>query len=329
MLDPVTAIGLASSIVAFVDFGAKLVKGSIEIYKASDGTLIENRGSQAIAVAMGRFATRLLIQQPSQLSDEEKELSNLANECYRVCIKLIDLLELVKPKDMSSKRQSLWAALKSRFHESEREDLEKRLDTCRRQLELHMNFKNMISIGTLSEYVRHNSEGLKPLEATVSELLASGIDAQESIRQLLNIQRTALHVAINDRILESLDFEGMNARHGMIDEAYEKTFQWIFDVDSPDDDDDEIGSSFSADISDIVDSNDSGASMDFSRSEAQQKKDEEFQMRKESREKFLMWLSTGTGIFHISGKMGCGKSTLMKFLCQHPETHTRLDKWAS
>ncbi|KAK0716088.1 hypothetical protein B0H67DRAFT_666678, partial [Lasiosphaeris hirsuta] len=32
---------------------------------------------------------------------------------------------------------------------------------------------------------------------------------------------------------------------------------------------------------------------------------------------FNDWLENGDGIFHISGKPGSGKSTLMKFLCKH------------
>jgi len=39
---------------------------------------------------------------------------------------------------------------------------------------------------------------------------------------------------------------------------------------------------------------------------------------------FKEWLASGDGIFHISGKPGSGKSTLMKYLCRHPETETQL-----
>ncbi|KAG5802471.1 hypothetical protein H9Q74_009528 [Fusarium xylarioides] len=230
MLDPVTAIGLASSIVAFVDFSAKLVKGSIEIYQASDGTLTENRSSQAVAVAMERFAARLVIQQPSQPSNEEKEIVDLATKCHAVCIEILGLLGRIKPKDLSSKTQSLWAALKNKLHEGEREELEKRLDTYRRRLELHMNFKAMISVDTLSQYVRHNTESLHPLKVTVSELSAIGIETQESIRQLLDMLKKALYANINNQILESLEHDDMERRHEMIEEAHEKTFQWIFDV---------------------------------------------------------------------------------------------------
>lgn len=46
------------------------------------------------------------------------------------------------------------------------------------------------------------------------------------------------------------------------------------------------------------------------------------------REKWTNWLSSGNGIFHIAGKLGSGKSTLMKFLCSHPQTKVALQKWA-
>lgn len=46
------------------------------------------------------------------------------------------------------------------------------------------------------------------------------------------------------------------------------------------------------------------------------------------RESFRYWLSSGDGIFHVSGKLGSGKSTLIKFLCERPETKLELEKWA-
>jgi len=41
---------------------------------------------------------------------------------------------------------------------------------------------------------------------------------------------------------------------------------------------------------------------------------------KASRDCFGQWLSHGTGFFWIEGKAGCGKSTLMKFLCADERT---------
>jgi ABC-type hemin transport system ATPase subunit len=47
-----------------------------------------------------------------------------------------------------------------------------------------------------------------------------------------------------------------------------------------------------------------------------------------ARDALHSWLSAGTGIFHISGKLGSGKSTLMKYLCGHPSTKALLNEWA-
>lgn len=44
---------------------------------------------------------------------------------------------------------------------------------------------------------------------------------------------------------------------------------------------------------------------------------------------FTDWLKSGSGIFHIIGKPGSGKSTLMKFLCEQDETRDHLQEWAS
>ncbi|KAL2130780.1 hypothetical protein VTI74DRAFT_5960 [Chaetomium olivicolor] len=43
--------------------------------------------------------------------------------------------------------------------------------------------------------------------------------------------------------------------------------------------------------------------------------------------KFSQWLSSGDGIFHICGKLGSGKSTLMKKLCSDQRTRAKLKKW--
>lgn len=44
--------------------------------------------------------------------------------------------------------------------------------------------------------------------------------------------------------------------------------------------------------------------------------------------KIQNWLSSDEGIFHISGKLGSGKSTLMKYLCNNDTTRSLLDTWA-
>ena len=49
----------------------------------------------------------------------------------------------------------------------------------------------------------------------------------------------------------------------------------------------------------------------------------------ELQHRFQQWLKIGDGLFWITGKAGSGKSTLMKFIAEHPKTRHALLQWAS
>jgi hypothetical protein len=44
---------------------------------------------------------------------------------------------------------------------------------------------------------------------------------------------------------------------------------------------------------------------------------------------FTKWLTSQDGIYWISGKAASGKSTLMKYLCSHPDVKRHLASWAN
>lgn len=54
----------------------------------------------------------------------------------------------------------------------------------------------------------------------------------------------------------------------------------------------------------------------------------ERELRRQTRQSFLTWFKTGNQVYHISGKAGSGKSTLMKFLCRHSRLEDELKQWA-
>jgi hypothetical protein len=43
---------------------------------------------------------------------------------------------------------------------------------------------------------------------------------------------------------------------------------------------------------------------------------------------FAQWMRSGLGVFHITGKPGSGKSTLMKYIVDHPRTPMLLSDWS-
>jgi len=105
---------------------------------------------------------------------------------------------------------------------------------------------------------------------------------------ILDISEDAYEAVWRQCILKNLAFPDMYGRFEAVETAHYKTFKWIFEDTPPSD-----------------------KYHDHSK-----------------RQSFLDWLSTGNGIFHVSGKLGSGKSTLMKFLCEHDYTKAELQKWA-
>jgi len=162
-MDPVTAVGLASGVVAFITFSTSLVKGAIKIHESLDSTLDENRSREAIAAEMKRFVARLLPPNNPQLTGEERELCVLATKCRDLSAKLVELLSRIKPKDAESRSQSLWSALKNKVHEKERADLEQRLDHCRSQLDLQLAFINKTLLDALVESAKRDAAKLERL----------------------------------------------------------------------------------------------------------------------------------------------------------------------
>jgi hypothetical protein len=139
-MDPLTAIGLASNIVQFIDFSTKLIHGAKEIYDSATGATEENQRLENVTAEMQTLSLKLLTPQGVQQTEDERALSRLAAECKILSDHILALLKSIKPKDLNSKRQSVWAALKSKWNERERQELEERLKNCRSQLELQLNF---------------------------------------------------------------------------------------------------------------------------------------------------------------------------------------------
>ncbi|KAM5341543.1 hypothetical protein ACJ41O_014574 [Fusarium nematophilum] len=104
------------------------------------------------------------------------------------------------------------------------------------------------------------------------------------------LSRLAPAGLINDFILDSLSYKSMHDRENQVTEAHSQTLEWIFD-----------------------------------NSPLPQP------LRGSFRDSFISWLKTTDlgPIYWITGKPGSGKSTLMRFLSQHPTAVKHLRHWAA
>jgi hypothetical protein len=201
------------------------------------------------------------------------------------------------------------------------------------------------------------------------EYLSAGARTQP--QSLLDMSQHASDVIVQNRILESLAFEGIYGRYETVDDAHFKTLHWIFnnspdgsltedemeslssseddlDRDQPEEEtekmpnfeenaddgqwDDEVESATyfeeNSDDGQMEDEIKSALPFDNQLEEVKSTAFSEGEAKASARESLVNWLSSGSGIFHISGKLGSGKSTLMKYLCEHDSTKFLLERWA-
>lgn len=125
-------------------------------------------------------------------------------------------------------------------------------------------------------------------------------------------------ISQENKILERLVFTSMYSRENDIENVENGTFAWIVDEEPQPADEGSDSSVVSEEMNE--------ERKEKRRYEEEKNKQEA--LRKCTREKFLTWLNSGRHIFHISGKAGSGKSTLMKFLCKSPRVKRGLESWA-
>ena len=119
MLDPLTAISLASSIVQFTDFGIKLVTGTIELYHSADGLSGERSNLEHRITLVRKYAETIILSSQDNgdddpASENDKELGGIAASCKQMAsdlLSVLDDLKVKKPAGPGRKWESLRKAV--------------------------------------------------------------------------------------------------------------------------------------------------------------------------------------------------------------------------
>ncbi len=139
MLDPFTALSLASCIVQFVDFGSKLLSASGELHRSAEGALVENVELEVIAKDVIQLNNMLAISARSptdtrQLTKDEEALRKLAESCKLVANELLLVLELLRLQSPGHNWQSFRKALRTVWKKNKIQGLEDRLNKLQKQV---------------------------------------------------------------------------------------------------------------------------------------------------------------------------------------------------
>lgn len=150
------------------------------------------------------------------------------------------------------------------------------------------------------------------ISAETSEVLGR---VDQCLDNLVLTSGDKVNQAKRERLLQSLRYPGLNERRNHVSDAYENTGKWIFAGDCNEVDNTED----SAPHSDAVDSNISESNRTT--------QDDHYELSQLKWDSFSNWLRSTDTFYWISGKPGSGKSTLVKFILDHPDTKAFLEVW--
>ena len=141
MLDPLTAISLASAIVQFVDFSGKVLSKARELNQSNDNPKFD--AYEAVASDLLQLSGKLknglhTVGQDRSPSESDKALEALCSGCISVAEKMTAQLESLKVCDGDSKWRVLVQAAKSVRSKKELDELSAQLDVLRSQLQLRV-----------------------------------------------------------------------------------------------------------------------------------------------------------------------------------------------
>ncbi|KAK3320618.1 hypothetical protein B0T19DRAFT_465508 [Cercophora scortea] len=319
-MDPLSALSVATAVVAFVDFGAKLATRSFEIANSRTGqppTVVKLRGSATelasiAGVAHGRTREFVASYRDHAHADA---FARLEEECHEVERKLAAALKKLTavPKNKWTVGGSrAWVAFRSIWDDKEMDEWQAKLDRIRSQVKMHVLMCIWEESQKTSERARGVEQGVgdvlsivRRMEGTMSVLHAEFTkQAQEEAQRLKDMGSMASSPAPKPAAAAATSTPGL---------ALDATSQ-------------------NPTAQQIANKILEGLRFEGMTARAERiptAYPETFQWLFSKQENFKDWLRLpGTGLFWITGKPASGKSTLMKYISTHSSLRSYLSAWA-
>jgi hypothetical protein len=330
MLDPLTALGLASNIVQLITFASGLVAKGRDIYQSTDGTLVEHLELEAITKSLEDLSLEVALPDTvsPNLTKVERQLQQLCDGCRKATKELLDVIQKLKAQGPHKRWASFRQALNSIWKEDEIQGLSVRLERYRRQIDttLLLSLRETLQstrtvpgqpykpasqqvLGSVGESNKWQADFIDELQQQGWQVHSENAIGLFSSRLLAGAKEEREQLA-RLRILERLRFTSMKDRYEKIEEAHQKTFDWT------------LQEHRDQAVSIPVTANGGGSCDDRIDLAGQQSPKK---IRKW--DSFTQWLQSQQSLYWITGKPGSGKSTLMKYLYNDPRTLENLELW--
>ena len=137
-MDPFSALGVASSLITFIDFTSRLINGSLELYHSTDGATASHRTLEGVTKDLGNLCDSLIPTQSNVsgvgCSDSELTLLPLIEPCRQLGHELSIVFEGLKVQSRGRAWKSARQALKSVWKANKIKKYQEQLDLYRSQL---------------------------------------------------------------------------------------------------------------------------------------------------------------------------------------------------
>ena len=140
VLDPMTALSVATSVVQFVDFGTKLISKGREIYKSTEGVLSDHAEQAAISSRLADLTRGLSVScaATKRLSPVENALQEVTLDCLECAEDFTLAIDELRVTGNHRKWKSFRQALKSVWKKEGIEVRLVKLDRLRQLVIVHL-----------------------------------------------------------------------------------------------------------------------------------------------------------------------------------------------
>ncbi|KAF9881153.1 hypothetical protein CkaCkLH20_01303 [Colletotrichum karsti] len=250
-MDPLSALGLASNIISFIDFASNLVKDAANVYQSASGLPAEVHDAVIITESLESYMARLSTAtlKPG-LSVHDKALASLVQDCQKTCVELQQLVRKIKSKAPGSRTESFRVAWRALRRKGKLEELEKRLDKIQSQILSQLVFmlrnehrETHGKINSLNALEEDRASEIQHVKQEILTMIQSGTrQTQEAvsnnelehrtvlceIRDAISKMSTAMKFASGEKqIRDILWFPELETRFASIEKAHGSTYRWL------------------------------------------------------------------------------------------------------
>ncbi|KAN0112459.1 hypothetical protein V8E51_005410 [Hyaloscypha variabilis] len=157
MMDPITALGVAGNVIQFLELGVKAVSKAREIQHSSNGALVEHIEIGVLTEDISAVAVKLAASAGAATGNDR--LDCICEQCTIVAKELSEALKEMKADGKKSRIKSARKALKAMWGKKRVEDMKRRLEGYRDEIQFHVlvDLKCHIDVTSTEQSARFDS----------------------------------------------------------------------------------------------------------------------------------------------------------------------------